>query len=363
VITDDGGPIGRGFLTVSPAAGRGGRDAMRTGTIDEDGTFKVEGVAPGTNRFSLRFMTSETFESTTLEFDIPDRQVFHLDIMLPAGRIAGFVLDEATRLPLADVRVSLSAEGEDTGGGRGQRGRGGFGGRGRSVVTDASGAFQFRLLTAGTYDLEARPPGDLATGDGEPYFNAEVSGLVLAEGRVMEGIELVVGPGGSIAVSVVDENNEPVEGAQVTATPDGRNGSAIRRGRTGDDGLAVVDGVKPGIYALNIQARWMAQETVEGIAVASGRTVNETVNLQAGLQVSVRLTDSDGQPVSGAEITLRNSRGSRLTVRGARGGRGNSYSLGNLAPGRYTIEAEWDDNQGSAEMDIGAAGTIPVQLK
>jgi hypothetical protein len=84
----------------------------------------------------------------------------------------------------------------------------------------------------------------------------------------------------------------------------------------------------------------------------------------AGFQVSVRLTTADGQPIQGADLTLKNSLGYRLSITGRRGrGGANVYSLGNLAPGQYTLEARWDDQEGAAGFNVQGEGTIPITLK
>jgi protocatechuate 3,4-dioxygenase beta subunit len=360
IITDDSGPVGSGFIMVSPVEERG---SMRNGMIAEDGTYKVEGVPPGTNRFTMRFSTGSSFESSTLEFDIPDMSDVLLDIALPGGRISGTVLDAASRAPLGDVRVSLSSEGqgrEDRGG----RMRGRFGGGGNTVVTDKNGSFKFRLLAPGTYNIEARPTGDLDSGDGFGYYTAEVLGLSLAEGQLKDNVRVLLGPGGALQVRVVDETNTPFEGAMVTAyeegtSPTGRQGGI--RERTDEEGLAVLNRVKPGVYNLNIQARQMGQQVVGGVYVAAGQTTMQDVTVTSGFQVSIRLKSADDQPVEGADVTLKNAQGLNMSVRGR--SRSNVYSLGTLPPGNYSVEAAWEGKTGSASFNVQEEGTLSVTLR
>jgi hypothetical protein len=120
----------------------------------------------------------------------------------------------------------------------------------------------------------------------------------------------------------------------------------------------------PGVYTLNIQARQMSQQAVGGVSVSSGQIAREFVSISAGFQVSIRLVSSDGEPITGASLTLKNAQGITMTV-GGRGGRGggSTYQLGNLSAGQYTIEAEWDGNKGSAGFGVSAAGTMTVTLK
>jgi len=364
-ITDGSETVGRGFLTVSPDGGRS-RNGTRSGTINEDGTYEVEGVQPGLNRFTVRFMARQSFESTTLEFDVPDIHTFHLDIPLPGSRISGIVLDQITRLPLEDVRVELSEEG--SGPQPEMRGRRGRWGGGRSVTTDKEGAFQFRFLTPGQYTVEARPNSRLTTSDGFRYFSSKIDGLSLEEGRSLANLQLHLGPGGGIEVIVVDENSDPVRSASITAFKEGASaggGNNTIRGRTNEEGKAVLNGVEPGLYSLNIQARQFSQQAMGSVAVSSGRYTLERITLESGFQVSIRIVSKDGQPVEGASLTLRNAGGTPLTIPRARGGRssGNVYDIGNLSPGQYTIEAEWNGAEGSTTFGVSSAGTIPVTLR
>lgn len=365
IITDDSGPVGSGFVTVSPTEG-GGRGSMRNGMIADDGTYKVEGVMPGTNRFTMRFSTGSSFESSTLEFDIPDLSEVLLDIALPGGRITGTVLDAATRIPLGDVRVSLTNEGEGRDD-RDRRMRGRFGGGGRTVVTGKDGSFKFRLLAAGTYNIEARPSGELDSGDGFGYYTAEVLGLVLGENQMKDNVRVLLGPGGAIQVQVVDENNTPFEGALITASEEGLSPGGPEsgpRGRSDEEGMAILNRVKPAVYSLNIQARQMGQQVLGGVYVAPGQTTIQQVTITTGFQVSVRLKDAGGEPIEGADLTLKNGQGLNMTVRG-RGGRSgsNTYSLGNLPPGQYTVQAAWDGKTGTAGFNVQGEGTLSVTIR
>jgi hypothetical protein len=226
--------------------------------------------------------------------------------------------------------------------------------------------FEFRVLSAGTYRLEARAGGALASGGGTNYYPTEIPDIILADNQARDAMRVVISMGGGFIVRVRDKNNSPLNGAQITAYEEGTGSGNVRggvRGRTNGEGEAVLNGIKPGVYTLLVQARQMGQQASGGFYVSPGQFTTANLTLEAGFNVSVRLTDQNGQPANGANITLRNAQGSRLSIRG--GGRNNSnvYSLGTLAPGKYTVEASWKGGSGSAGFNVSNNGPIPVKLK
>ena len=195
-----------------------------------------------------------------------------------------------------------------------------------------------------------------------------MQGLTLGENQSRQDIKVFLGPGGAIEVKVRDLNNMPFAGATVTAYEEGTSvagrGAGIR-GRTDGDGKATLSRVKPGAYNLSIQARRAAQQVKGGVYVSPGRTAFESVTIEEGYPVSVRLTAANGNPVKGASLSMKNGQGIPLSIPGGRFGRSdeNVYPLGNLSPGAYTLKAEWDGKGGTAVFNVNKNGTIPVKLK
>jgi len=359
IITNSGVPVTGGFLTISA----GGRGERRSAAINSDGTYSVEGVSPGLQQFSIRFTAEDTFESTTMQFEIPDMAQVLLDVALPGGRISGKVFDASTGALLEGARVSLIPEGEDPGGGGG-RGRGGRMGSRKSDTTDKDGVYSFQFLAAGTYRIEATAPRPEAGSGFTGYFPAEISDLALDQDRSLDNVEIGLATGGGIHLIVTNTNNDAVRGATITANRAGADspggGRGGNRSRTDDNGEAWLTGIEAGTYDLTIEARGMGQEAVEGIRVSAGRFEQIPLTLDIGYNVSVRLKDTNDQNVTGADITLINAKGKRLSLPRGRGGRGNTYQLGVLSPGNYTIEASWGDASGRASFKVESAGTLTL---
>jgi protocatechuate 3,4-dioxygenase beta subunit len=374
-ITDRGVPIDNGFLMATP----GNRGQMRTAIINQDGTYRIDGIAPGSNRFTIRYSGDGVFENTSLTFDIPDLQEVTLDIAVPCGSISGTVIDAATNRPIEGVRLSLRSSDEDERGGRGMMGR--WGGGGGSDRSDEEGAFSFNKLTAGVYTIEARPSSSTPDPLGTGYRAAEMEGVAITEGQLLDGLSLTLSTGGGIRVVALDSNRDPVRGAQVTATrivaeSESGGGRPSRgrpsRGRTNDAGETTLTGLEPGTWSLTVQARNMGQEAVEAIQVIEGRLQDVSVTLEAGFELSVRLVDDGGATIENARITLHDSRGRSLGVpsarrRGASGageeGETNVYSLGTLLPDSYTLQARWSGKTGTGSFSAGGAGTVDVVIQ
>ena len=367
LVSDGTELITAGFITVSPVSGRGRRGSFRSGPIASDGSYRIEGVQPGRNRFSLRFPYGDGFESASLEFDIPDLGDVLLDIYLPGGRIEGLVLDGATGRPLSGVEVTLVRAGASNPAlSSSSRRRGPFRWGGDTRATAEDGAFLFRFLEAGTYDLEARPgsgfEGDRITG----YYPAVLQGVTLVAHQVRQGLRLVLAPAGGISVTVRDKNGAPVVNASVTAleetTPEGSAPARIR-GRTAEDGVAEVKGLRPGSYSLWVQSRSAGEKALGGLLVSPGGFTPVNVTLDKGFEITVRLSDSEGKPVTGASLTLRSAQGALIPVSGRSRGSSSRYFLGRLPAGAYTLEARWKGQTGTGTFTVSAPGTLPVKIR
>ncbi len=358
IITNNRMPVTGGFLVVSA----GGRGSRRSASINGDGTYTVEGVSSGLQQFSIRFASEDTFERTSMQFEIPDLPDVLLDIALPGGRISGRVLDASTGAVLEGARVSLIPEGEDPAGGRGGGGR--FSSR-KSDTTGKDGDFTFHFLAEGTYRIEATAPRPEAGSGSTGYYPAEVPAVVLEKDRSLDDVNIALSAGGGVHLVVTDGANTPVRNASITATREGDEGTGggRNRSRTDDQGEAWITGIEAGAYRLTIQAQGMGQEVIDNIHVAAGRFEELALTLDIGYNISVRLKDGNEQPITGADIVLTSAKGKRLSVPRRRGSRGNSYQLGALAPGNYRLDASWDDRSGTASFSVESAGSLDLVVQ
>jgi hypothetical protein len=87
----------------------------------------------------------------------------------------------------------------------------------KPVATDATGPYAVAGIPAGSYRVSAGKPPYLS----REFHNSRTAGagqgllLTVAAGQVLDGINIVLPPGGSISGRVLDENGEPVQGVAV----------------------------------------------------------------------------------------------------------------------------------------------------
>jgi hypothetical protein len=168
----------------------------------------------------------------------------------PSGWLDGSLID-ATGAPAEGLEVRLSAEG-----GKVQR----------TTQSDAAGAFQFRALLDGDYELSLRAGGCVF---GEPRlvsFRAPRLSLPVLE----------LPPTGALEVHVFDKLGKPAPGVRVTGFTKPAGTLDLR---TDERGLASLRWIQPGLWELQ------ASDETEGLS-ARGEV---EVDLSRASQLSLRL--------------------------------------------------------------------------
>lgn len=167
------------------------------------------------------------------------------------------------------------------------------------------GRFRLRPLDAGSlYSLRVTAPG----------FAPERRDLTGPEaGSERTGLEIVLQPGLTAFGRVVDLDEEPVVGADVTLDPQ-TAGSASFFGRsrsgderyavTGDDGTFEIQDLAPGRADLRVHAAGRAPLAVPGVELPAGGSPVDlgTVVLEPGAVLEGRVTDADDDPLEDAAV-------------------------------------------------------------
>lgn len=132
---------------------------------------------------------------------------------------------------------------------------------GRSVMTDANGAFTFLALPAGRYNLSASKPGHVSVSYGQRRPGAGRPGtpIQLADGQKLQ-VNLQIPRGGVITGAVVDENGEAIPGTPVRALRYVmQSGQRVLQqggsGTTDDRGVYRIYGLQPGEYIVAANPR------------------------------------------------------------------------------------------------------------
>lgn len=160
----------------------------------------------------------------------------------------------------------------------------------------ADGRFEFRAVPPSP-EVRVFVRGERAVGASAPF------GLTAGETRE---VVVPVATARRLTISVLDDAQRPIAGAEVTATATELAGEytlAIgrRRGTTGSEGTCVIDGIGPGVHDLTVEA--------EGYVTADRKLGEQetgpiTVTLQEGASVEGLVVDAAGKPLVDAGIAI-----------------------------------------------------------
>ena len=268
---------------------------FRVGPVDPDKSYKVKATAEG-------FAPSR--ESVTgLE---PRRTKKGVSLTLDRGRaVTGRVVDEEG-LGLRDVTVRLEP----------QRSRGGMGMM-RIMdsteapveylgATDGEGRFRVEGLPDGKFDLEASRPG---------FAKKSVTGVQVG-GEDAQGDlgEIALEPGQRVQGIVTDSAGLPLEGVEVYVSTGGPQMTMVMAGAhpeepepeavTDPNGWFTVQDLSAAEpVTFNFERSGFVDESAKAIELP--RLEPLEVKLEAASDISGRVLDGEGEPVSGASVNLR----------------------------------------------------------
>jgi hypothetical protein len=268
------------------------------------------------------------------------------------GVIKGTVVRADTGRPLRQVRVTLRADGV----------------RDLPVAsTDDKGAFELKGLPPARFTLTASKGGFVTLQHGQRRANEPGQPIELAEGEVIERVDLTLPMAGAISGVVLDESGEPLAGASVQAQRRTYAGgrpqpvpTAVSVDLTDDLGQFRLFGLPPGSYYVSAEASRSPLGTFRTITIGGGATYYPGTLLApeaAPVPVSV------GQDVTGISLRVLPPRTAAITgvLRGMGGrpasdfvvriGQGNSsgpitvrpdgsFLVRDLVPGRYSVMAQ-----------------------
>jgi protocatechuate 3,4-dioxygenase beta subunit len=190
----------------------------------------------------------------------------------PLPLVSGTVIDEA-RKPVAGATVGRAT--------------------GASTVTRRNGTFAFRAASS-AFDSEYEVSKD-------GYANAS---FMVSQGASKSGISVTLKRGVPLVVNVIDTDRKPVSGVLVhvvtSGDPNGRMQREIRCGgvdcSTSNDGSLTLK-VAPAKYDIWVAGKDIIMKRLSSQTV-DARTGPLTITVTRGVEISGRVTYSDGKPIS-----------------------------------------------------------------
>ena len=201
------------------------------------------------------------------------------------GLLSGTVVTESGQ-PLKGARVTLSG-----------------GPIGRTVTTDATGAFAFDKLPEARYALSASRPRYLSSSYGQKRPERSGTAVQLADGQQLRHLTITLFSAGAITGAVYNDEGEPLQGAQVRALRTMMS-SGVRRWQTSnsvqsdDRGYYRLFGLSPGDYIVTASSNQAIGEQV-------------TIEMQAAMEKARASAATSGAPsnlpsVNNGVLTLSN---------------------------------------------------------
>ncbi|MEO8191282.1 MAG: carboxypeptidase regulatory-like domain-containing protein [Acidobacteriota bacterium] len=294
IVVDPAGKPAAGAIVISDD--QGAESAA-------DGSFRLVGLEPGVR--SVQAVWKEDFAVRRDNLRVRRGQEVEAPLRLGrAASIAGIVIDESSRKPVAGARLSASSGGMAFARRRTER----------SVRADAKGKFRLNGLAARPYAVTASREG---------YLSSSINGIS-ASTAAPGTVSLALAKAAAVAGKVIDEKGQPVAGAAVRFGAEGGIRSFVRRGPAAFAGGQGASSAADGTFRLrNLAAgRNMILEAAKpgyaetrhpGVTLKTGETlVNVSLILKRGLEARGRVVNAEGKAIPGAEI--------RVAFREARGG-------------------------------------------
>jgi len=343
VVDPDDRPVaGARIRAVPQGSGWGNRrNQPFEGTTDAAGHFAFGDLRRG-ERVSLLAEKPGYAKGQLEGVEVPTEEPVEI-VLEPAARVSGTVKDPEGR-PVEGARVAV-----DVSGGRGW---------GLSRSSDPT-----RTDAEGRFTLADVPPGDVTLqADAEGYLRDGLLHLRVEPGARVEDVEITLTPGATVLGRVVGPDGEPLPEARVSLLEEARRFGFGGSARTDGDGRYRLEGVPPGArtFAAVHESHPRATRDLE---VRSGENRLD-FRLPTGQEVSGRVADASGRPVSAATVWLAGmSRGeSRNEVSASDG----SFHFSGVADGRYRLQARHPEHGETAleePLEVQGAPRSGLELR
>jgi len=315
--------------SVSPTPGR--ENGLLT-KVDHTGTFRLDNVPPGVVHISAVAPGYAKIEKQNITVQAStDNQVL---FELPTGVGIRGVVTDSNGVPIPDARIEATAISSKSP-------------SAANTTTDRSGRFNVIGLINGSYLVSAVAPG---------FVRWQLQPVPAGD----ENLHVVLEKQGTARIRAYDKNGRVLKSFRVTVKTYyegqeqfGNTEIPPAQARANTDGFAIIEGLDPGQYVLQVQAKGHCKAFSDPftIAVASEAPTVE-VHLDEGGSIEGVVTDNRGQPVAGVSVeTVPNSFDEnpftimfkgiipfKITKKKAKTNARGVYRLSLLNPGSYQLK-------------------------
>jgi Carboxypeptidase regulatory-like domain len=247
--------------------------------------------------------------------------------------------------------------------------------QGRSVSTDGDGRWQLKGLPPGSYRISVSKGGyvDISYGQLRPFETGKV--LELADGQVMEKLDVSLPRAGVVTGRVFDEFGEPITGARISAMRYRYAGGQRRLvnmgpGDTTDDiGQYRLHGLSPGEYYVSAQTSFgmmfgqsddrvgyattyypgtAATTDAQRVTVTIGQEtaqVNFAMSSSRIATVSGTAVSASGRPIDRGFLGLASTVGGMpMMSLGTQLKPDGTFQFSNVTPGEYRLQVQHSPN-------------------
>ena len=313
VLDDAGVPVVGATVKLDGNRRSGNKEPWSaTATTDDNGKYAIDGVPPGT--FTAKVDATDTRGGDSTEVTVRPNAASTGDLELNRndGALGGKVTDDAGTAVSGAQVVLKDAAGKQIG----------------STDTNNDGVYEFADLRPGEYIVEV-----VGT---EKYGAASETAQVEPAAKGSRDLR-VSRADGSVEVTVVDENGNTIENAEVTIF--GVEGPL----HTDAEGKLTADNLRPGNYQVEVAAKTDEYGGDFGtFTVEPGSTAKKQLTVTRNKRtVNGHVSDDAHKAIEGVEVKVTDAQGTEIAKETTDGdGR---FSVKDVKPGTYTATVEGTD--------------------
>ncbi|MGG0853609.1 carboxypeptidase regulatory-like domain-containing protein, partial [Metabacillus fastidiosus] len=277
---------------------------------DSNGAYTFSGLAPG--QYSVK-ANAPQFGTNTVSSFVTSNNTTTTNIALQPnpGSITGTLTDLSTGAAISGAAVQLSNS---------------VGAIVNTAVTDENGVYVFNNVVPDSYNLSF-----IANG----YSSGRAGAIVNPNQTTVVNTNLTR-LAGALSGTVLNNNNEPLANAQVTVF---QNNIQVTSAITDVNGNYLISNLSPGSYVIVTTTDNFITNTVS-VTITNGETTVLNFILQPlPGTLSGQVTDSSGNPIAGATISVQLSTGTGIIIGSISTDSNGVYTITGLAPGNYVLNA------------------------